>query len=71
VHRVVVILGIRRIDGDQRDVAPVLAPLQIGRLRRFGFALCRGAELQRDVVRVDRDQADRLLRRLGAVFVTP
>ena len=35
--RVVVILGVGRIDGDERDFAPVLPSGQIGGLRRFRF----------------------------------
>jgi hypothetical protein len=41
MHRVVVVLGVRRIDGDERHVAPVLAALQGRGLGRFGLLDCR------------------------------
>ena len=37
VHSVVVILGVRRVDGDQRNIAPVLAALQSRGRGRLGF----------------------------------
>ena len=40
VNRVVVVLRIRRVDGDERHVAPVLAPLQVRRLGFLGLAQC-------------------------------
>ena len=38
MHRVVMILGVGRIDGDERQLAPVLAALQRRRLRFLGLA---------------------------------
>ena len=61
VHRVVVVLGVDRIDGDERDLAPVLAAFKTGGLRRMGLGLGRDRKHMRDVVGVDRDQADRTL----------
>ncbi len=37
VDRVVMVLGVGRIDGDERQVAPVLAPFQVGPLGRIGL----------------------------------
>ena len=62
VNRVVVILGVGRIDRDQRDVAPVLAPLQGCGFCLFGLAQGGRRERLRNFVGVDGDQADRLLR---------
>ena len=59
MHRVVVIFRIRRIDGDQRQVAPVLAALQAGGFCFLGLAQCGGREGLRNFMGVDRDQADR------------
>ena len=44
MHRVVMILGVGRIDGDERQFAPVLAAFQTGRLRVLGFAHARSAK---------------------------
>ncbi len=55
---VVVVLGIGRIDGDERHVAPIFAPLKRRRPRRFRFGNERAAEDVRKAVRVDGDQAD-------------
>ena len=60
-HRVVVILGIGRVDGDERRLAPVLAAAPRRALGRIGFRENRGGEDVRDVVEVQRDQAHRLL----------
>ena len=37
VDRVVVVLGVGRIDGDEGQIAPILAALRAGGLRRFGL----------------------------------
>jgi hypothetical protein len=37
MHRVVMILRVRRIDGDERNSPPVLTLRQAGGLRGFGF----------------------------------
>jgi hypothetical protein len=37
MHRVVVILGVGRIDGDERHLPPIFAARQRCRLRRVGF----------------------------------
>ena len=58
---VVVVLGVRRVDGQERPVAPVLSAIQ---RRGFGgvrLGQCRIREDVRDVVQVERDQAHRLL----------
>ncbi len=60
MHRVVVILGVGRIDGDERQFAPVLAAFQRRRLCLLGFAQRARRKRLRDFVGVDRDQADRL-----------
>ena len=62
-HRVVVVLGVDRIDGDERHVAPVLASDARRRLRCFGLAQGVAPEHVGDAVGVDGDQADRFLRR--------
>ena len=58
VHGVVVILGVRRIDGDERQTPPVFAM----RERRRPGGVCLGqrvvAEHMRNSMGVDRDQAD-------------
>ena len=59
MNRVVVVLGVGRIDGDERQVAPVLAAFQRRRPRGFRFGDERAAEGVRNAVGVDRDQADR------------
>ena len=58
VHRVVVILGVGRIDGDERHLPPVLAPRQRRRPRRVGFIEQRARKNVRNVVGMNRDQAD-------------
>ena len=58
VHRVVVILGVGRIDGDERHLPPVFAPRKRSRSRRVGFIEQRARKNVRDVVGVNRDQAD-------------
>src|SRR6476660_1959183 len=63
MNRVVVILGIGRIDRDQRHVAPVLAPLQLRRLCRLSLAQGRGRKSLRNFVGMDRDQADSFFAR--------
>ena len=61
-HRVVVVLGVDRIDGDERHLAPVLAAgFEPGGARFLGLGQRLAAEYMRDLVRVDRDQADRAL----------
>ena len=66
VHGVVVILGVGRIDGDERHAPPVLA---VGKRRgpcgvRFGLGVV--AEHLRDAMGVDGDQADRAFARQRA-----
>ena len=56
------ILGVRRIDRDQRHLAPILAALQRRRSCLPGLLQCCFRKLHRDFVGVDRDQADRLFR---------
>ena len=63
MHGVVVILGVGRIDGDERQVAPVLAAFQLGGPCLLGFAQRGRRKGLRNFVGVDRDQADRLLGR--------
>ena len=58
VHRVVVILGVGRIDGDERHIAPVLAARHGRGARRGGFVEHRGRKHVRNVVGVDGDEAD-------------
>ncbi len=58
---VVMILGVGRIDGDERKLAPVLAARKPGGSRLLGFGQCLAAKHVRDFVRVDRDEADRPL----------
>ena len=61
MDRVVVILGVGRVDGDERQVAPVLV---MGALpKRVDFFRLRqrlGPEQIGDVMGAQRDQADRL-----------
>ncbi len=59
MHGVVVILGVGRIDGDERQLAPVLAVGKRGGLGGVRFLQGLAAEHVRDAVRVDGDQADR------------
>ena len=63
MHRVVMILGVGRIDRDQRHVAPVLAAFQRGGLGRLGFGDRVARKRLRNVMGVDRDLADRLFAR--------
>ena len=63
VHRVVMVLRVGRIDGDERQIAPVLAAFQRRRLRGLGLAQRGRRERLRDFVGMDRDQADRLFAR--------
>ena len=58
MNRVVMILGVGRIDGDERHVAPVLAALQRRGLCRFRLAQRGRRKRLRNFVGVDRDQAD-------------
>ena len=58
VDGVVVVLGVGRVDGDERDVAPVLATGKRRRRRGLGLLQRRGREDVRDAVGMDRDQAD-------------
>ena len=55
------VLGIRRIDGDEGQRAPILAPFQGGGLRLLRLFKDGLGEYIGDAVGVDRDQADRLL----------
>jgi hypothetical protein len=57
MDRVVVVLGIGRIDGDERDLPPVLAAGEIDRARCFRFRDGSARERVRDAVGVNRDQA--------------
>ena len=63
MHRVVMIFRVGRIDGDERQIAPVLAAFQRGRLSGRGFAQGGRREGLRNFVGVDRNQADRLFAR--------
>ena len=58
MHRVVVILGVRRIDGDERNAAPVFAAGMRGRTRGVGFLDHGAGKCVRNIVGVDGDQAD-------------
>ena len=60
---VVMVLGVGRIDGDERHLPPILAAVQGRGLRGLRFLLRLAAENGRDAVRVDGDQADRALAR--------
>ena len=62
VNRVVMILGVRRIDGDERQGAPVLAMIHAGRPRRLGFGERRGRKDIGNAMRRNGDQADRAFR---------
>ena len=59
VHGVVVILGVGRIDGDERHAPPVLATAERRRLGGVRLDQRLAAEHVRDRMRVDGDQADR------------
>ena len=61
MDRVVVVLGVDRIDGDERELAPVLASGEIGGARRMSLGLRRNRKHMRDVVGVDGDEAHRAL----------
>ena len=61
VHGVIVILGVGRIDGDERQLAPILASGEPCRLGRFRLRQRGGRKYIRDRVGVDGDQADRAL----------
>jgi len=61
VHRIIVILGVRRIDGNERQGAPVLAAGKSCWFCRFRFGDGRGGEDVRDRVGMDGDQAHRAL----------
>ena len=58
MHRVVMILGVRRIDGDQRDFAPILAAFQRRGLGIGDFGERGHRKILRDFVAMDRDQTD-------------
>jgi hypothetical protein len=66
VHRVVVVFRIRRIDGDERQLAPILAPGERRRSGGLGLADRLGAEDMGNAVSVNGDQADRLFARHAA-----
>src|SRR5262249_40199891 len=59
--RVVVVLGVRRIDGDEGDVAPVFTASEARRPHRSGLFNHLGRKDMRDAVGVDRDHAHRPL----------
>jgi hypothetical protein len=73
VHRVVVILGVGRVDGDERHVAPVLAPGKLGRPRGVGLLDHVMGKHVANAVRRDRDQADGafVLDRAVSLFDAP
>ena len=58
---VVVILGVGRVDGDQRQLAPILAAAKRRFLRCLGFLKNGLGEDMRYAVRVDGDHGDRAL----------
>ena len=58
MHRVVMILGVRWIDGDQRQLAPILAAFQRRGLGVGGFGERGHRKILRDFVAMDRDQTD-------------
>ena len=58
LHRIVVILGIRRVDRDERNAPPVLATGECRRCSGIGLLLCLTSEDRRDAVRVNGDEAD-------------
>ena len=62
MDRVVVIFRVRRIDGDEGNVAPVLAALEGRRLRVLGFAQRFLREDLQNLVGLHGDPADPLLR---------
>ncbi len=63
VDGVVMVLGVGRVDGDERGVAPVFVRAEHARARGVGFRQHGGAETMRNAVGVDRDQAHRLFAR--------
>ena len=63
VDGVVMVLGVGRVDGDERGVAPVFVLAEHPRARGVGFLQHGAAETMRNAVGVDRDQADRLFAR--------
>ena len=58
-HRIVEVARIRTVDGDERDVAQILAPLRADAARSFRFGQHLGGEGVGDVERRDHQQADR------------
>ena len=64
VDRVVVVLGVGRVDGDERQVAPVLASRERRGRDRRGLGQRVGAERVGDAVGQNRQHADRTLARL-------
>ena len=60
--RVVMVAGVGGIDGDERDVAQILAALEFGLLGGFGLGKHGSREDIGDAVGMDGDQADGLLR---------
>ena len=60
MHRVVVVLGVGRINGHERYVAKILAAFQRRGLRLLGLAQRGRREHQRNVVGMNGDQADGL-----------
>src|SRR5204863_8272139 len=56
IDRVVVVAGVHRVDGDQGDVAQVLAARGRRRLGRLGFRVRACGEAHGDAVGVDGDQ---------------
>ena len=68
VHRVVVILGVHRIDGDERKLAPILTAGKAGGLCGLGFGERVAAEEVRNAMGVDGDEADRAFALQRAEF---
>ncbi len=58
VAGVVMVARVRRVDGDQRQVAQILAALEAGGLRRVGLGDHLVGEVVGDAVLVDGDQRD-------------
>ena len=69
VHGVVVILGVGRIDGDDRQAPPILAMAKRSRTSGLRLGLRIVAEHVRDRVGVDGDQADRAFAGERAEFL--
>ena len=59
MHRIVVVLGVDRIDGDEFELSPILAAGEIGGPRRMSLGLDGNRKHMRDVVGVDGDEAHR------------